>query len=102
MKYILKSRGLGKTSDLIELCLAHNGILIVPNETHKHYIQDCLCPKMNIQPDNLNILTVEDFINYNLSFKEDTPIYIDDFQYLIEKLFNTKNITISGTLTELL
>ena len=102
MKYILKSRGLGKTSDLIRLCLANNGILIVPNEVHKHYIQNCLCPKMDIQPNSLNILTVEDFINHNLSFKEDTPIYIDDFQYLIEKLFNTKNITISGTLTELL
>jgi len=102
MKYILKSRGLGKTSDLVRLCSANNGILIVPNEAHKHYIQDCLCHKMNIQPDNLNILTVEDFINYNLSFKEDTPIYIDDFQYLIEKLFNTKDITISATFTEFL
>lgn len=102
MKYILKSRGLGKTSDLIRLCLAHDGILIVPNEAHKHYIQECLCPKMNIQSDNLNILTVEDFINYDLSFKEDTPIYIDDFQYLIEKLFNTKNITITASLAEFL
>ena len=100
MRYVFKNRGLGKTSDLIRLCLAHDGILIVPTEMSKKYIVDCLCPRINVNPEELTILTVQQVLDKQLTFKEDVPVYIDDFQYLIEKLLHTNNITISGTLTE--
>ena len=42
MKYIFKSRGLGKTADMVRLTKADQGILIVASQSSKDYIINCL------------------------------------------------------------
>lgn len=102
MNYIIKSRGLGKTSDLIKLCYANKGVIITTTRAQKRYIHEYLCPKMNIPASDVKVLLYDSLRGENID--ENTPIYIDDFPYLLQDLLqkqlcsSIKIDTIAGTL----
>ena len=96
MKYIFKSRGLGKTSDIVRLCYENNGIILVADENHKRYIYECVCPRMGIAPGELRIITWNN--KPREIIPEDTPIYIDEFDGLLEKIVGHRIEAISGSL----
>lgn len=65
MQYIFKSRGLGKTSDIVKLCYENKGTLLVDTLAHKKYIKDYLCKSMNINPQELSVFTISEFNKYH-------------------------------------
>lgn len=102
MKYIFKSRGLGKTADMVRLTKADQGILIVASQSSKDYIINCLCPNIGIDPAEVQIMTYFEFYKqrqHNTNLK-DIPVYIDEFQSVFEEAIGHDITGISGTLTE--
>ena len=95
MNYIFKSRGLGKTSDIVRLCHANNGVILVAHEADKRYIRDCICPQLQIPPDEVRI---EVWGHISRTIPPEIPIYIDEFQYMLEWVVGHKIEAISGTL----
>lgn len=103
MKYIFKSRGLGKTADMVRLTKADQGILIVASQSSKDYIINCLCPNIGIDPTEVKIMTYLEFYKqrrYNSKSLKDIPVYIDEFQSVFEEAIGHDITGISGTLTE--
>ena len=103
MKYIFKSRGLGKTADIVKLTKAEQGILIVATQSSKDYIINCLCHNIGIDPTEVKIMTYLEFYKQRKNNSEslkDIPVYIDEFQAVFEEAIGHDITGISGTLTE--
>lgn len=103
MKYIFKSRGLGKTADMVKLTKEDQGILIVASLSSKDYIINCLCPNMGIDPTEVKVMTYFEFYKqhqHNSKNLKDIPVYIDEFQAVFEEAINHNITGISGTLAE--
>lgn len=103
MKYIFKSRGLGKTADMVKLTKEDQGILIVASLASKDYIIHCLCPSMGIDPAEVKVMTYFEFYKqhqHNSENLKDIPVYIDEFQAVFEEAINHNITGISGTLAE--
>jgi hypothetical protein len=97
MKYIVKSRGLGKTYDLIDLCHAQNGILIVPTEANKNYIFNMAYNDLGIPPENLTVISCNEI--YKLKGNDlNRPIFMDECLICLEKLLGKNINTVSFTL----
>lgn len=104
MKYIIKSRGYGKTSDIVRLALSNNGIIIVPNWGTKYYIKCHFYKIYKISLNEIDVLTVEEYLkNYFQEEYKNRPIYIDEanecFTILFRKLFKAELNTIALTLS---
>lgn len=78
MKRIIESRGLGKTTKLIELAYAENAILVVCNEQNKKYVNQLA--KAIEKP--VTIMTITDIImnRNNYAIHNDTRIIIDELE----------------------
>jgi len=103
MKYIFKSRGLGKTADMVKLAKEDRGILIVASLASKDYIIHCLCPNIGIDPTEVKIMTYLEFYKQRKNNSENLksiPVYIDEFQAVFEEAIGHDITGISGTLTE--
>lgn len=96
MNYIFKSRGLGKTTDIVKLCHMNNGVILVTDEAHKKYILKCICPQLGLPENEIKVVSWSNLPREIIS--EDTPIYIDEFEYLLEKIIGHKVTAISATL----
>lgn len=104
MKYIIKSRGYGKTYDIVQLASSNNGIIIVPNQGTKYYIKCHFYKKYKISFNEIDVLTVEEYLkNYSQKEYKNRPIYIDEadkcFTILFKNLFNAELNTIALTLS---
>lgn len=96
MNYIFKSRGLGKTTDIVKLCHMNKGIILVADEMHKQYILKCICPQLGLSEKEIRVISWSNLPREIIA--EDTPIYIDEFEYLLEKVIGHKVAAISATL----
>ena len=96
MDYVFKSRGLGKTTDIVKLCYMNKGIILVADEAHKKYILKCICPQLGLSENEIKVVSWSNLPREIIP--KDTPIYIDEFEYLLEKIIGHKVAAISATL----
>lgn len=97
MKYVIKSRGLGKTYDLIDLCHSQDGILIVPTEGDKKYIFSLAYHDLSIPPEDLTVISCSEI--YKLKGNDSNrPIFMDEGLICLEHLLGAKINTVSFTL----
>ena len=92
MKYIIKPRGMGKTTDLIRLSAATNIPILVPYKVNADYINN-LAAKLGC---NITVLVYDKNYKYN----DIKSVYIDEVDAFLQMLLNKNNIRCDiGTLT---
>lgn len=95
MEFIIKPRGTGKTSDLIEITL-QNDIPILTGSNKEHY--EVLCRKMNC-PTPV-IFTVDDLKKGNHKGYNYDKVLVDDIDLVLKRLLSDYGLVPTlGTMT---
>ena len=97
MKFILGERGSGKSTQLMRECERANGIFVVQGSDQKRFAED-LARRCGL---HITVCT-EDEVLRNLGRDWNTPIFIDDVQNLLERIYRGYNIVMVASAGELL
>ena len=88
---IFGSRQTGKTSRLVKIALANNGVIVVSDLTRKRSILN------NFDIDKERVITADEYLNKRRIIK--CPLYVDELTNVAQYLFenNLRGYTISSS-----
>lgn len=96
MKFIIKPRGYGKTTDIINLAYYNDGIILTATESSKKFLQNSA--KRLYPNDEIPIYSINDLKKHYVPERKKT--YIDETDNLLEQLLLEYKLNLEvGTLT---
>lgn len=99
MKFIIKPRGLGKTTDIINLALAReNAIILVATKRDKDFVRMKIDNTVSHRDNSIKVCTVDELKNKH--FPPNTTVFVDELERVFLTLINNSNLNIDvATLT---
>lgn len=92
MKFIIKPRGYGKTSDLIRLASTSGIPILVPSSGTKKYYES-LCKKLKIDSSLIKTYTWNEIKNYKTFGLNIDKIFIDEIDSIMSIILSEYGIT---------
>lgn len=96
MNFIIKPRGCGKTTDIINLAYYNDGIILTATESSKKFIEDSakrLYPKKEIP-----VYSINDLKKRRVPTRK--KVYLDETDHFLEQLLSEYQLDLKiGTLT---